>query len=178
MRRFSAIPRGPRYVQDIRRTLYLSGPGAPPPGFVGGGTSASEWVIYWALAKIFDDPKNPRKPPFLGGQDWEFQKSYLGAYTRARGSSVLDFVVRTRTVDVGMRLQSERFHIFTTSKKQTTDELLRVALSKELLIVDLYEQDFIADKTGVAAITVARAAIAGAERTNPITGGIARRTRL
>ena len=40
---------------------FKGGPGDPPPGFVVGQTSATEWVIYWAMSKVFGQPDDPRE---------------------------------------------------------------------------------------------------------------------
>ena len=67
------LPRGPEWLHlPVQK---LGGPGDPPPGFVGATNSAVEWMVYWALSKVFGRPEDPRKPPFDGAwPDWTYQK--------------------------------------------------------------------------------------------------------
>src|SRR5690606_25402309 len=50
LRSFPVMPRGPR-LYKLDPDHAKSGPGEPPPGFVTATTSATEWFVYWAVAK-------------------------------------------------------------------------------------------------------------------------------
>lgn len=185
LRRPPAIPTGPRLYGVTREPERLGGPGSPPAGFVGATTSASEWVVYWALAKALGTPADPRQPPFLGGEGWTYQAPYNGG-NDVLGGSIIDFVVYAGASrndpllpfeDVGIRVQTERFHVFASAGTQAADLDLKVGLSHVLRVADVYEQDFIGDRSGQAAIILVKRAMAGIEAINPITGGTARRVR-
>jgi hypothetical protein len=177
MRDLPTNPRGPRlYSQRPKR---LGGPGVPPPGFVGGQTSAEEWWVYWALAKIFDDPADPRQPPFLGARDgrWTYQSPFAGG-RRMAGGAVIDFVVYAGGEVIAIRLQTERFHIYATGGQQTHDLEQEAVISEYARVIDLFSQDFIGDGTGQAVIIQLKDALAGFPPRDPITSGTARRSRM
>lgn len=168
---------GPKVLRLQKDPDIIGGPGEPPEGFVTAHTSRTEWWIYWALAKVLRDPPNPRKPPFTGGAGWSYQKAIDGG--RVVGGQVVDFVVlgeRGRPT-VGIRVQTEHFHIMTDTAKQIEDFLLKVTERAIDVIVDVFDQDFIADKTGHAACVVVANAIKGIQRGNPITQGTAQQIR-
>jgi hypothetical protein len=161
----SRIPTGPRYISiDLNYPIHASGPGHPPPGFIGGTNSISEWYIYWALEKILGPE----------GHGWTYQSSYLGG-RRMRGGAVVDFVVFTPRYNIGLRIQTFYFHLAAGSYKQANDYEQRINLEQqELRIIDIYEQDFIGDRTGQSAIKVVLMALNGQEAPNPRTYGIVR----
>jgi hypothetical protein len=159
------IPTGPRYIYaDTSNPLHSSGPGPPPPGFIGGTNSVSEWYIYWALTKLLGPE----------GREWTYQSSYLGG-RRMKGGAVVDFVVFTPRYNIGLRIQTFYFHLAAGSYKQASDLEQRVNLEhQDLRIIDIYEQDFIGDKTGQSAIRVVQMALNGNEAPNPRAYGIVR----
>jgi len=145
------------------------GPGEPPYGFVGGTTSRSEWFLFWAFQKILGPPgQGPRE------YTWEYQQSFQGG-RHIPGGSVVDFVVYTPLYTVLCRLVSYYYHHAAGSEKQASDFEQRVRLGESsdnsLVVIDVYEEDFIHDETGEAAIEVAKLAIAGVEMPNPIATG-------
>lgn len=167
----SARPAGPRLYSQPGQEI--GGPGPAPPGFVTGATSGSEWFIYWALATVYDDPQDPRKPPFWGAASgkWVYQKAALGTYTRQLGSAVVDFVVYTPHDRIGLRIQTSYFHASTGAFAQGLDMLQRVALADVMTVEDLYDQDFITDPTGEAAVIIVKSALGLIERPNVLTSG-------
>jgi hypothetical protein len=155
---------GPRPLGLANDPAQVAGPGQPPPGFVGAATSKSEWVFYWAIAKALNDPPDPRRPPFRGGRDWDYQKAALNqGGLRSLGSAIIDFVVYLPRARLGIRLQSSRFHVNASARQHAFDERQFANLSRLYTVVDVYEQDFIPalrlDPTGQAAIQVAKDAI-------------------
>lgn len=173
-----AFPKGPRAFHRSAKPAQIGkGPGPPPPGFVTARTSGSEWLVYWALMRKLDAQKDPRRPPFLGGDTWTYQKAQDGRFTRDVGSQVVDFVVQQASRTLGMRLQSERFHVAASPQQQARDFYLKTHSRRIDLVIDLFEQDFIADATGEAVCRVVAEALKGVSAASPIAFGTARRTR-
>lgn len=146
----------------------------PPPGFLTGQNSVTEWTAYKALARIFNDPKTPRIGPFYGGIEWSYQIAELGGHTRALGSAVVDFVVYQGATIIGIRIQTEYFHRFTTSNKQVYDALQRAQLEANgLNVVDVEDIDLLNDPSGQKAVIAMKRAIGRIERVNPVGSGTA-----
>lgn len=118
---------------------------------------------------------DPRQPPFVGGPPyWAYQVPYLGAYTRAPGSAVVDFVVYQGSGAngvVGMRLQTTRYHYVTTAAKQAFDAIQLFGLLKVALIVDLIEEDFLGDATGAKYVASIKKGLNLVQSLNPIFAG-------
>ena len=171
LRTETRIPKGPKlFHQDPK---HLGGPGKPPPHFVVGQTSASEWNFYWALAKVYGNPPDPRQPPFYGGfPDWGYQVSAAGPYRRSPGSAVVDFVVYTARETIGIRLQTIRFHYVTDAEKQAFDALQRFTLEAHMRVVDVQEEDVLGDETGAKYIVTAKRAIGLVFPLDPIVAGV------
>jgi hypothetical protein len=177
LQKFSIFPRGWRHLKlGVRRARIGIGPGDPPLGFVGAHTSRTEWLVYWALAKKFGDPKDPRQAPFTGSRlgTWFYQVMDQGG--RVPAGSVSDFQVKTPLGWIIMRVDTERWHIFASAAQQAKDLFLKTHL-KTGKVVTLYEQDFIADDTGEAVMKVVALALKGLELPNPIRTGQALRRR-
>lgn len=171
-------PLGPRmYRLGKKPDVYGRGPGIPPPGFVTAHTSASEWRYYWALARIFRDPPNPRKPPFSGGKNWTYQGAIDGRFTRDVGSSVVDFIVEQGTRVLGIRIQSERWHVMAGSTKIWKDFFAKTHQTGVDLMIDLYDQYSLSDKSGEATIKQVKNALKGNQEPDPIKAGTALRVR-
>ncbi len=170
LRTISKIPIGPRVLHQP--VEYIGGPGKPPPGFVVGQTSASEWNLYWAYAKAFQDPPDPRKPPFVGGKDWGYQVSYLGAYRRAPGSAVVDYILYLGNIRVGVRLQTIRFHYLTNAYKQEYDFTQQFQLMRLTRVYDVQEEDVLGDPTGSKYIITAKKSMNLIDVVNPIIAGV------
>lgn len=165
LRRPPARPYGPIALRQ--KETFVSGPGDAPTDFIGGQNSETEWVCYWGLAKMFDNPKDPRMPPFTGGYpDWEYQSPQLGLFIRAPGSTVVDFLVHYGGTHVGLRIQTERFHLFTDSQKIASDIRQRAELMRFIDIIDVYDQDLLGDPTGAKAIIALKSALALIEPPN------------
>jgi hypothetical protein len=147
---------GPRPLGLARDPVRTTGPGEPPPNFVGGNTSRSEWFIYWALANYFNDPPNPRIPPFFGGAKWGYQIIAIGQASGQLGSANIDFVVYAGTIKLGIRVETSRYHINVNAQQQAFDQMQMVRAGMFYDIVQIFEQDFINDLSGRAAMQVVR----------------------
>ena len=167
-------PTGLRIIP--KSETLISGPGESPPGFVSGKTSESEWPPYWALARIFKNPLNPRLPPFFGGApDWAYQ-SEQNTLFGISGATNVDFVVFQPPTIIGVRILSERYHVYTSSEKQAYDEQQRAALEAAgVTVFDLYEDEYLNDPSGQAAIIAMKRAIGRLSSLNPLTSGTALR---
>ena len=51
---------GPRLYRLAKDPEHLGGPGEPPTEFLSAQTTKTEWYVYWALSKLYDDPEDPR----------------------------------------------------------------------------------------------------------------------
>lgn len=166
------IPQGPVTIphgQTVLGDWY-----DPPPGFITGQNSVTEWTAYKALARIFNDPKDPRQPPFFGGRDWGYQIAEIGGHVRALGSAVVDFVVYQGATIIGIRIQTEHFHRFTTSAKQVYDMMQTAQLEANgLSVVDVEDIDLLNDPSGQRAVVAMKRAIGRIERVNPVISGTA-----
>lgn len=163
------MPTGPRFIPKDR--ILMSGPGDPPPNFLTGQNSLTEWWFYWGMAKAFRNPRDQdiRTPPFFGGwPDWGYQVAELGGHTRALGSAVVDFVVYQGPTIIGIRIVTERFHIFADSRKQAYDALQRADLEANgMRVVDIYDDEILGDPSGQKAVLAAKRAIGRLEQINP-----------
>lgn len=163
------LPRGPKLYQGAR--TIVAGPGEPPSDFVRPTTSKTEWMVYWALAEIYKNPVDPRRGPFIGGPpDWAYQEGTGGDGTRSKP----DFVIY-RKKRLILRVQTEYRHLFTDIQKQTYDRLQKIFQSNYNDVVDLYDVDFVNDKTGQAVIIVVKNALGLIQRPDPIVAGNALR---
>lgn len=156
--------RGPRSLGLGRKPERREGPGKPPPGFLTQQTTGDEWIIYWALAKIFSDPgpMSVRVGPFKGGLEWEYQavQSSLGL----TGKTAVDFAVYLPGEIVGLRIQTELRHVLVDENISAYDVAQRLALERTITVRDIYSQDYIEDISGEAAIRVTIEALGGRER--------------
>lgn len=171
---FVLFPTGPKALHLAQPVLRLVGPREPPAGFISSSTSLPEWFLYWASAKVFNDPKDPRQPPFYGGRDWGYQLDQLGG-RREKGGAVVDFIYYLAGEVVGVRLQTYRFHLTAGAEKIAFDEAQRFSLASDMTVRDIYEEDVIEDETGQAAIKVLLDALGGRERINPLRLGTVER---
>lgn len=166
-------PLGPRLYQQVEgKTIFrIVGPGTAPPGFKVASTSLSEWYFYWASMRVLDPRRDPRRPPYNGGLQWLYQSSELGAFTRQKGSAVIDFFYKTQYPYLAVRLQTFRFHLAADSLKQAYDRKQLRAIAGYFDVIDVYEGDFINDPTGEAAILCVKQALGLIQRVNPIAAG-------
>lgn len=168
-------PTGPAFLPRTREDI--SGPGLPPNGFVTGKNSATEWNGYWALAKIFRNPRDPRQGPFLGGwPDWAYQ-SQQGTLFGLSTSTNVDFLVYQGGGILAIRVQTERYHIFTSATKHAYDELQRIALEsrRPIRVVDIYEPDLLHDPSGQKYVITMKKALGRLQSIDPILAGTALR---
>jgi len=165
------VKRGPKLYEFGKDHGHTGGPGDPPPGFVTIKTTATEWPIYWALAKVLGTPAADkiRVGPFRGGPPhWQYQ-SYLDL--GGLKSSNFDFVVwqtNPYTSPVAIRVQTEFFHSFTTNAKHQYDVLHRLRAEENFDVVDIYDSYFMEDPSGQAAILLVKMALQLIEPPNPI----------
>jgi hypothetical protein len=180
-RPFSARPTGPREFADRLNPMLAAGPGTPPPGFVRASTSGSEWVVYWAFSRIYNDPKDPRVPPFYGSSKddtlWKYQYPYAGG-RHLPGGAVVDFVSSPFNNPILIRLQTEHFHIFTDMRKHASDVLQQERLSDYGVVIDLYDQDFMDDPSGASCIIQVKRAIQGILPIDVLLTGTAKRIQV
>jgi len=153
---------------------YITGPGEPPPLFVTATTSTTEWIWYWASAKIYNDPRDPMQPPFFGGADWGYQIPSEGGRRNPLGA-VVDFIYYNPGETVGIRIQTDRFHESAGPLQQAYDRNQKMQLSKWLTVRDVFEQDFIQDRTGEAACRLLVETLGGRKRIQPSRSGTYRR---
>lgn len=167
-------PTGPKAI-NIKETI-VGGYGDPPPGFVGGQNSITEWIVYWGIARILGKPQRDdiRKPPFFGGPpDWTYQVKFATRYTASQRTAV-DFVVNYGRTTIGIRIQTEHFHLFTSSRQQAYDLIQRSNLVKYgMVVMDLYDYELLGDPSGAKAIISIKRILGMIELPNPLAAGTA-----
>ena len=168
-------PTGPASLKLGQYAIYVGGPGIPPDGFVGVWTSKTEWYVYWALCRLTEPGKDPRKPPFDGGRFFQYQKIESGG--RVPGGSVTDFAIATPTGWIGLRVETERWHVWTTADQQMKDLSITTHLKAMQRVVRVWDQYFIGDESGQEVMRVVSLALKGIEMPNPIKWGTAQRVR-
>jgi len=179
VRKHAIRPTGPRVYGLSRKSRSAIGFGDPPAEFLDPTYHGSghEWIYYWALSRIFRDPPDPRKPPYEGGKLWQYQVSVDGTFIRSPLSSVLDFLVLFGGQKIGLRIQTERYHVFADAARNAQDYYLKFHSAAVDRIMDLHPQYVIADETGQAAIKQVARALSGQEEPNPEYLGLAERVR-
>lgn len=174
LRHGAIFPRGPEVFAPLRKTKHFGGPGDPPVGFVTNTTSASEWILYWASMRILDPDRDPRTPPFYGGRLWSYQAQELsripGAYAKSISTNI-DFLFFLGYPGIAVRLQSYRFHEATDAMKQAYDRTQVTRIAGEFEVRDLFEEDFVGDTTGSAAIVLIKETLGLLSRRNPLYAG-------
>ena len=177
--RISTAPRGPRIYHRGQDPIPSDSRWTnPPEGFVGAHTSLTEWQVYLAFSLHYGQPKDPYQRPFVGAPPlWVYQKLEEGG--RVPGGSVSDFVITsdTGTALIGIRVETERFHIWTTGAQQAQDIYINSHLKTVNKIVRIWDQHFIGDTTGEQVMKVTALAIKGIELPSPIRMGTAERVR-
>ena len=173
------VKRGPRIYQFGKEQRHTGGPGDPPPGFITIKTTATEWPIYWALAKVLGAPAadKVRTAPFLGGPPaWSYQ-SYIDV--GGLKQSNFDFMVwqpNPYSAPVAIRCQTEGFHNFVNNAKHVYDKLHRSRAEDDFDVVDIYDYLYLGDKSGQAAILAVKYALQLIEPPNPVYTHAVRRT--
>lgn len=169
----AALPSGPRMYKPVPldEQPISSGPGQPPGGFLQPSTSLSEWYIYWGLSRLFNNPPDPRQPPFYGGwPDWGYQSALYGG-RHGPGGAVADFLVYnpgSPKNTVVLRVVTEYWHLYTPNAKHASDEMQKLALSAEYTVIDVYDFDFINDPSGQETIITLKNVLGFVERPNPL----------
>ncbi len=141
-----------------------------PAGFVTAHTSATEWMVYAGLAVVTKSPRDPTKPPFVGGDTWTYQKAVDGG-RNTKGGQVVDFVVEAGGHTVGIRVQTERWHILAGSAQIANDFFLKTHLKAVDFLIDIFDMDFIGDPTGRAVCAVLQKALKLEQNPDPIRSG-------
>lgn len=174
----AVLPRGPRLYSEPKDKGYRGPVSEPPPGFVTGNTSFTEWMVYHAMSKVMGVPEDPRQPPFIGAPGmWTYQKAWDEG-RRQPGGSVIDFIVYSgdrSDEDVAFRVQTEHFHIYSGAEQHAHDLMQFYRLAGFMRVVDLYDQDFVHDPTNQACIVLIKDALAGSTFPNPLTNGTTQR---
>jgi len=93
------------------------------------------------------------------------------------GGSVVDFVVHQGTSTMGIRIQTERFHVFADAATQMKDLSTKIHVKALDKIIDIYDQWSIADRTGEATIKQVKRALQGIQEQDPLRFGTAQRKR-
>ena len=161
---------GPFEVKKPKAGFRFAGPGNPPAGFVGGQNSVGEWYVYWALSRIFEDPEEPRVPPYGGGDRWSYQVPILGGRDEL-GGAVVDFVVHMpRSKDVAIDLISGHYHTAAGPETLAFDRARKRSIQQFMDVIELYEIDIILDPTGEQAVSTTIEALGGRRRIDPSYG--------
>jgi hypothetical protein len=147
----------------------------PWPGFVTATTSLTEQMAYAAIAIFMDDPQEWWKPPYNGGIYWRYQQNIQGGRLML-GGQVIDYEVQYKGLIIGLRLQSSRWHVMAEHAKQVMD-LFAKTNTPGLVIRDIFEQDFVGDCTGRAAVAVISRTLTTAENASPLMFGTGRQVR-
>ena len=172
------VKRGPRIYEYGKAQEHTGGPGDPPPGFVTIKTTATEWPIYWALAKVFGSPSANavRTGPFLGGPPHWFYQSYVDV--GGLKDTNYDFLVEQPnpySQPVAIRIQTEGYHSFVPNAKHQYDVLHRARGEERFDVVDIYDYLYLGDESGTAAILAVKCALQLIEPPNPVyTHGVQR----
>ncbi len=162
----SLMPTGPEvFGLGLEPINEGEGPGPAPAGFVGGTTSESEWMLYWAYTKLIGPE----------GIDWTYQQSFQGG-RHIPGGSVVDYVLYMPMQDILIRLQTWGYHQREGSDKISRDKEQKIGLFGlfgEEIVVDVYEHYFVNDPSGKAVLACAKDSMAGIEWPDPLATGLA-----
>ena len=171
-------PKGPRRFRlEMQPRNVGQGPGEPPPGFLNQWNSKSEWRYYWALCRHLRSPRNCRQGPFVGGNDWTYQTQDPVFGGRIPGGNVMDFVVKQGKQVIGLRIQTERYHVMASSAQQVKDTLIKENLTAYDRVMDLFDQYSVGDASGKATIEQVARALKGIADPDPLRLGTAQRVR-
>lgn len=173
-----AVKRGPRIYQATKEPDRYGPPGDAPEAFLTQQTTQTEWIIYWALARIFNNPTpdKVRHAPFEGGWPiWTYQ-AYVDA--QADSQTNIDFVIwapNGEAKPIAIRIQTEFFHNFANVSTQIYDITHRERLQNGFEVVDIYDYMFLRDESGQAAILLCKLAMGLIEPAQVITSGAVQR---
>jgi hypothetical protein len=149
------------------RTQLVGGPEAyikAHPELFGGATvSASEGYVYWALLRVLG-PEGP-------DSGWEYQGKFAGG-RHLPGGAMPDFIIYARNPAIIFRVQGSRFHSATSPRGHAIDEDQKRAMEQAgYIVVDLWDEYWINDKSGQAVIIQVKEGLDGRQRPSPITSG-------
>lgn len=148
--------RGEGLYKFYREPIIVDWPATPPPGFLNGNNSVSEWWCYVAYSRILGPE----------GRLWGYQVPAAGG-RKIPGGAVVDFVLNLGT-RYAVRVQTIRFHIAVPQWKQEYDRQQRRTLEDAgFRVIDLWEPRFIFDRTGRATMYVCRLSTNGIELPPP-----------
>lgn len=163
VKRDTTINYGPAVAGLQYKTRQTGGPESLPSYiFAGNQRTNSERLLYWALLKLL-------------GPEWEGKWEYQGhssANSQVRGFARVDFIIFGSRYDIGVRVQTYRFHGNVDPFKQAYDVEQYLSLhTRWFTVVDVFEKDYIHDDTGQAAIQVMLEVINNRQRINPLAAG-------
>lgn len=157
------FPSGPKGLGLERKPTIIGGPGEPFPGFLGQNNSLDEWFPYWSLMKILG--------PEGESSRWFYQKSEMGG-RHLPGGSVLDFSIELGYPLIGMRVQTERFHVGVPSAKRAYDYEQKIFLSQSgYNVYDLFSHQYLHDLTGQSCIRLVYGILNGQTQPDPGLSG-------
>ncbi len=171
MDRPSLRSRGPR-VLGLGVQKRQMGIGPPPEGFEG---TIPEWVWYFASAKLLDNPKDPRHPPYTGARDgsWLYQVPELPGEARQVGSSISDFVYIQGSGFVIVRIETFYWHTSAPPAQQARDAYLTTHAANEGTRVERVEDGwYMGDVTGETAVRLLADVLSGVSRIGSVHSGL------
>lgn len=104
---------------------------------------------------------------------WSGQSPEMGGFTRALGSSVVDFLYKLAFPFIVVRIQTYRWHEAADATKQAFDQASLVKLTGKFETVDVFSQDYLGDTTGEAAIVLLKETLGLVRRRNVLSSGAA-----
>jgi len=159
--------RGPNFIKSTQSSAFMN----PPPGFVGEWNSKSEWFVYLGLWYVLDEAGDPRQPPFDGGYRFTYQVPIFGGRS-ILGGQVIDFIVTLRDgSQVGMYLQSDRWHLQGGAEKESSDLGAMLGATALMRVAPILEGDIIRDPSGEACCRTLVGALGGRASIGPTNTG-------
>lgn len=161
-----------RYGQEILGLRLNITPGTGPEQFVRDNpqlfatpsTSRDEGYAYWALLKHIGPPGLPGK----NGMVWYYQSKVGGG--NLPGSAVVDFVIEMFGPNplIGCRIVTPYFHIQGGPHKRASDlEQIYNLLKQDMMVIDVFSENYIYDQTGRAVLKSMSRVINGQEDFGP-----------
>ena len=135
-----------------------------PQLFATPSTSRDEGYAYWALLKLIGPPAQPGK----NGMVWYYQSKIGGG--NLPGSAIVDFVVEVFGPNplIGIRIVTPYFHLEGGPHKRASDlEQISNLLNQRMMVIDVFSQNYIYDKSGKAVLKSMHRAINGMEDFGP-----------
>jgi hypothetical protein len=126
-------------------------------------TSRDEGYAYWALLKLIGEPGVTGR----NGMVWYYQSKVGGGIP---GSAVVDFVIETAGPNplIGIRIVTSFFHSEAGPHKRASDlQQIFNLLNQDIMVIDVFSQNYINDKTGRAVLKSMSRAINGQEDFGP-----------